>query len=72
MLTLNKPADVSICKLDLSKNLMYDFYYNYMKKNYGHTDKLLFTDLTYKIKANVVYEDFHKSKNKLLFLFMTK
>lgn len=51
---------------------MYDFYYNYMKKNYGHTDKLLFTDLTYKIKANVVYEDFHKSKNKLLFFFMTK
>ena len=51
---------------------MYDFYYNYMKKNYGHTDKLLFTDLTYKIKANVVYEDFHKSNNKLLFFFMTK
>ena len=66
-LTLNRPAYVGMYILDLSKTLMYDFHYNYIKKKYGDKAKLLFTDtdsLTYEIEAEDVYQDFWNDKNK--------
>ena len=42
-LTLNRPAYVSMCNLDLSKTL-YDFHYNYVKKKCNDKARLLFTD----------------------------
>ena len=69
-LTLNRPAFVGMCILNLSKTLMYDFHYNYIKGKYGDRAKLLFTkllftdtdSLTYEIETEDVYKDFWNEK----------
>ena len=66
-LTLNRPAYVGMCILDLSKTLMYNFHYNYIKSKYKDKAKLLFTDtdsLTYEIEAEDVYQDFFNDIDK--------
>ena len=66
-LTLNRPAYVGMCILDLSKTLMYDFHYNFIKSKYGDKGKLLFTDTdssTYEIKTKDVYRDFWNDKDR--------
>ena len=64
VLTLNKPIYAGFTVLELSKWLMYDFHYNFIKK---HVDaELLFTEtdsLTYEIKPKDIYEEFFKHKH---------
>ena len=65
VLTLNRPAYVGMCILELSKTLMYDFHYNVIKPLYSENAKVLFTDtdsLMYEITAEDVYKDLHERK----------
>ncbi len=57
---LNKPIQIGMCILDLSKTLMYKFHYNYVKPKYGDKATLLFTDtdsLCYEIRTEDFYQD---------------
>ena len=56
-LKFNKPAYIVMCILELSKVLMYEFHYGYIKNKYDTKSKLLFTDtdsLMYEIKTEDV------------------
>ena len=63
----NKPIYVRQAILDLSKALMFDFHYNYIKKKYGEKAELLMTDtdsLMYLVQTDDVYNDIKKDVKK--------
>ena len=67
-LKLNKPAYIGMCILELSKVLLYEFHYDYIKNKYDNKSELLFTDtdsLMYQLKTEDIYEYLSTDKEKL-------
>ena len=58
-LTLNKPIYEGFSVLDLSKYLIYNWYYNKLKLKYDEHCTLLYTD-TYSLQIDIKTEDAYK------------
>ena len=56
---MNKPIYLGQAVLDISKTLMYEFWYDYIKPMYSDKAKLCYTD-TDNLVINIKTEDFHK------------
>ena len=56
---MNKPIYLGLSILEISKLLMYEFWYNYMKPKYGNNVKLCYMD-TDSFIINIKTEDFYK------------
>ena len=63
----NKPIYIGQAILDISKTLMFDFHYNYIRKKYGNKAELLMTGtdiLVYLIQTEDFYLDINKDVKK--------
>ena len=64
-LKLKKPVYIGMCFLGISKALIYELNYDYIKNKYENKSKLLFTGTDsgiYEIKTEDVYEGFNSDK----------
>ena len=58
-LFMNKPVFLGLSIQDLSKTVMYEFWYNYVKQKYGENGKLCYMDRESSI-VHVKTEDIYK------------
>ena len=66
-ITMNKPVYLGQAILDLSKTLMYEFHYDYMRPKYGSKVKLYYMDtdnFVYEIETEDFYRDIAKDVEK--------
>ena len=64
------PTSSGFCILDLSKLLMYQFHYDYVRPKWGDRAELCFTDtdsLTYHIRTEDVYTDIAEDSSRFDF-----
>ena len=64
---MNKPVYVGQAVLDISKTLMYEFWYDYIIPKYSDNAKLCYMDtdsFIFTIKTNDFYEDINDDINK--------
>ena len=64
----NKPFYIGFSVLEISKTLMYNFHYNYMKKKFNNKLTMLYTDTDSFIYEIATHDDFYdEMKNNSLF-----
>jgi hypothetical protein len=66
VVNLDKPVFLGFTILEMAKQIMYDFHYNYIKPKYGKNARLLFTDtdsLCYAIETENIYKDMLEDKH---------
>ena len=64
---MNKPIYLGMLLLDISKTLMYEFWYDYIKSKYGNRAELCYTDtdsFVIYIKTEDFYEDIANNVEK--------
>ena len=66
-ITMNKPVYIGQATLDLSKTLMYDFHYDFMRPKYSSKAKMCYMDtdsFVYEIEMEDFYRDIAKDVEK--------
>ena len=64
-ITMNKPVYLGQAILDLSKTLMYEFHYDYMRSKYGSKVNLCYMDIdSFVYKTEDFYRDIVKMWKK--------
>ena len=74
-ITMNKPVYFGQAILDISKTLMYEFYYEYMKPKYGNKVKLCYTDtdsFIIQIFTDDFYADISSDAKRLILVVVQK
>ena len=74
-ITMNKPVYFGQAILDISKTLMYEFYYEYMKPKYGNKVKLCYTDtdsFIMQIFTDDFYADITSDAKRLILVVIQK
>ena len=60
---MNKPVYLGLSILEVSKLVMYEFWYDYVKRKYGERTKLCYTDtgsFIVRVKTDDIYKDVAK------------
>ena len=64
---MNKPVYLGLSILDLSKTVMYELLYNYVKPKYGENEKLCYMDtdsFIVHVKTDDIYKDIEEDVEK--------